>query len=543
MSDDSDRPGCLGWLWSPLKFAFRAFAVLFACALIIGWIILLRLPGAARSNGADVLFFSLRVLDFETDRPLLPFYLLDPKEQVQALAAKLRGPDATPATPADIAAARRVVAALYDLDDPTLREEVRLWGDGLLRLGTYRAKKADVGKSERWTEPKEATFDEACVVLAPVLRGVQPRADSDLPRLEELSRVGFATEDERQAAFAWADALWLRHEHLFREFRDGLDSDERDQAKPTKLAGVPVKVVLPPRTPATLRWLVYQYAGLDAASRQAAATAWEGLFVAERRDAIRAIGGRIDQERRAAGEALPAASPLPWLCVLERYQGLDATGERDRRGVVGAFNANDRNLVNMVLLVANPSDDLFYPMTSGDPMHLVSGREQGLFLVLLLVLFAAYGFRLLLLPILGERLLRLGDSRDYRAYRAARGQGLLAVRVVAYVVVPLVAWVAALFFLPEQLVPMAGGPLSLLYAAYASVILGGLFVGFITRVTALVMLRCGLDVNRVWWDEVVGLTLGLGLLAYFGNEPVNLAVFALAELLPMALHPHADGAA
>ncbi len=545
MSDrESQRTGCFGcltWPWWPVKFFFQAFAVLFALALIIGWIILLSLPSIARSTGADMLLLSLRVLDFESDRPVLPLYLLDPDQRVQKIATRLRGPKLDPVLPHDTDAAQRLVGSLYFLKHPEVREQVRQWGDGLIRLEAYRAREAANKGGDHWRDT-EATLDEACLALAPLLRGIQPHAEADLPRLAEMVEKAFPEEKDRQNALAWADGLYDGMYGLFVDLRSALKEKNQDPKTPGRIKEVPVRVVLPPRTPATAHWILYQFIGLDDTSREVAARQWESLFPEERRGRIAELGRRIEQERRAAGEPLPpSCAALPWLCVLHRYQGYDRTGENNRDTVVDRLGSNNLSIIALVLLVANPSDDLFFPMTTSDPLRLLPGKENmGFAVIVLMILFAVYGFRLLLLPVVGEFILRLHHSRAYRTYRDGRAHGAFAVRLVCYVGIPMLAWGASLLYLPEELAPLAGDARSMLFAAFVAVCLGGMFVGVITRLTALVMLRFGIDVNRFWWDEIIGLALSLGLLAYFGNDWVNLIVFASAELIPMTLYPRPD---
>lgn len=516
------------WVWKPLRFAFRAVAVGYALLLLVGWVLLLRLPILAQAHGTDVFFLALRCLDYQTDRPVWPLFLLDPEHRVAAVALEVRSPVRV-AAPSGPTGGRDTVASLYDLDDPAIHAGIRVWGDGLLRIGIAQAEDQKLlhkGSGSR----ADASLDEACRAIAPLLRGIQPHAGHDLPQLGRLAEVAFASPAERDAAFRWAETLYDRLAQFHAD---------RGSKKVGNLAHENIAVALPPRTPATMWWLVYQFVGLDGPSRAAAARQWASLFSAARGEQIRAIGKRIESARRAAGEPLPPSSEsVAWVCVIERYQGLDARGSRDRALVAAGIPPNSLDTVAFALRVAAPADDFFYPLVNGDPLHLIAEPEAGNLLgIVWLTLLGMYGFRVLLFPILAEFVLRLGTVRVYLAYRAGRGHGSLWPWLVGFGVVPLVGWGLALIYLPDHLVPLAGSPQAMLFAAYMAVLLGGTFLGFLTRLTALILIARGVDVNRVWYDEFIGMAVALPLLWFLGNDAVALALIVAAEVLPMLLQP------
>lgn len=514
------------------KFAFQVLAALSALAMFMGWAAIVRVPAVAQANGIEPFYLTLRCCDFDTDRIVWPLYLLDPGDRLPALAADLHlRPDALSDQVRD---ARALVASVYDLNDPQVRDAVHAWGDGLFRIGTYHASRAD---RRAKLDQRAASLDEACVVGALVLRGIQPQAARDLPRLRQLGDSAFPVAAERRAALAWAGGLYDRMAAAINQFQAADEADWRKANTSARVGLLPVTVVLPPRTPETLWWLLYQFVGLDAAARAEAARQWAELFPNPDKERVRGLGTQLGAARRAAGDALPPDSEaVPWVCLLERYQGLDPQGAGERALALAHFRPLERRVITGNVALAHPSDDFFYLMVSANRLHL-RGEGMDPWIVILFILVMAYGARVWLFPVLAECCLRLHHQASYRTYRDGRGHGSFRVRLLGYLVVPLVAWGIALTWLPDHLVPLAGSPGSMLVVAYASVLLGGTFVGVLTRLTAVVMLRSGLDVNRVWYDEIVGLALGLSLLSYFGNDWLNLLVFAAAELLPMFLQP------
>jgi len=538
MSADAQPVAPAAQVWGWLRFGFRAFAALTAGVMVWGWILLFRVQAVARTTGCDPFFLSLRCVEFDSDRVVWPLFPFDPRGDPAvkgSLADPLRAP-----TAAEYQAARQLVGSVYDLDAPAVRETVLAWGDGLARIGKFQAAlRADRSLPDaRAAAAAAATPDEAYLAVAVVLCGTQPNAERDLPRLRALAATAFPAAADRAAALAWAAGHYDRLAAAARSARSDAEVEYRKGDRGDWLRKLDIPVTLPPRTPETLWWLVYRSVGLDAASRRAAADRWPGLFPGTDPDRVRAIAERIERARRAAGERLPPASDaLPWVCLVERYHGLDAQGERERVVSLEHFDTNSRRVIGSALLHAAPSDDLFYLLASSDPLHLLPDMGGLRYPVVVVVLLAVYGFWVWLFPVLAEFCLRLGDDPTYRAYRDRRGHGSVQVRLAGYAVVALVGWVVALVYLPDHLVPLAGSAQSKLFASFMAVLLGGTFLGFLTRLAAIVLIRWGADVNRVWYDELLGLTVGLPLLAYLGVDMVGLALIASVELVPMLLQP------
>lgn len=540
-------------LWYLVKWPFQALAVFLAVALLVAWALVLQLPLLARSSGTDTFLLSLRVLDFDTARPTWPLAPFAVGEKLEMTAMGLRLPNDPkydhPATralrtkmrsPAQLEAARQAARALFDLDDPETRKHFLAWANGLLRVGLTNAEEAS--KLPHGTCPRTPPdLDEACLLALPLLEGIQPNARKDLPRLEALFAEAFPAEADRAAARTWAETLYRRLAELNREY---LARQAATSTKPPDPEEAEVQA-LPPAGPGTYRWLLYQHVGLDAPSRAASADLWRGYFLEARRGFVENLGRGLEAARRADGEALPPPSEaVPWLCVVEHYQGTDRRGADGRDAITRNFSAVPRNYLTLALQLGNPSDDLLFIQAGPDPLRLI-GRDvgtQGMITHVLMALLVIYGMRLLFFPIVAEFVLRLHHDPRYVRYRDGRGHGSFWVRLVGYVAVPLLAWGIALVYIPAELYPVAAGPQSLLLACFVAVLFGGLFVAFFTRVTAIGMLRCGIDIERVWYDEIVGLVLGVGLLWYFGNDPVTIGVFVLAEVLPMALQPKPDDA-
>lgn len=526
----------LGVLWWLIKFPYQALAVFMALCMLLGWICLISLPLGAYTSNSDPFFFMLRCFDFKSDRAANPLFLLE-RQPLQNIAYDLRKPEEPGVkramTPEVVRESKRLVQAMWDMNDPAQRERVQAWGASLMQLGLAAARKP----SRKLDLSVAATEEEAWVMVSMALLGLHPHQVSDLYQLEQLAEKAYPAPADREAALAWAGTLYDRLERFNQSFQT--DIDAADQRNESRVGHQRIQAVLPPRTTKTLWWLVYQYVGLTPQTRQQAADHWPTFFSSVFREDAQNLGEEIERERRAAGEPLPPSCPaLPWLCLVERYLGLDQKGERDRRALQAFYSPSSRRLTAIVLEGANPNDEYFYILAGGNTLHLIEekvGGDAGY--IVLIILLVVYGFRIMVFTVIAEWILRLHHNPAYRYYRNGRGHGHFSVRLVGYVVVPLIAWGLSFYLMPGIVRPLAGSAGAMLLAAFLSVLLGGVFVGFMTRMTALLFLRFGIDVNRVWWDEIIGLTVGLGLLAYFGNDAFNLAIFALAELLPMALQP------
>lgn len=182
-----------------------------------------------------------------------------------------------------------------------------------------------------------------------------------------------------------------------------------------------------------------------------------------------------------------------------------------------------------------PAEDLFYVVSSGDRLQLFSDVRAVPFMAVLLILLVGYGFRFVILRGLAEGLLKLGDDPNYRKYLAGGGRrsGWLG-RVLAFVVVPVIGWFAALATVSPQLDLLVASPAHLFVGVYLSVLLGGTLVGVPDRLIAVVLIKLRVDVEKTWLDEGLGVAVGALILGHFGNDAVSVAVYALYELLPTA---------
>lgn len=70
---------------------------------------------------------------------------------------------------------------------------------------------------------------------------------------------------------------------------------------------------------------------------------------------------------------------------------------------------------------------------------------------------------------------------------------------------------------------------------FAAVILGGSLILFLSRLIALVLIARGIDLERTWWDEILGTSAGALVLLYFGNDWFSILAFAVFALIPEVL--------
>lgn len=132
------QPGVVGtvfgWIWRAIQFPFQTVAVVMALALLMSWCVLVYLPGTARSNGRDVFFLSLRCMDLETSRALNPLYLIQPYNHLAKLVTDLRKPPIRSVPPELFRQSNALAARIWNLNDPTERQAVHAWGEGLMRM-------------------------------------------------------------------------------------------------------------------------------------------------------------------------------------------------------------------------------------------------------------------------------------------------------------------------------------------------------------------------------------------------------------------------
>jgi hypothetical protein len=66
-------------------------------------------------------------------------------------------------------------------------------------------------------------------------------------------------------------------------------------------------------------------------------------------------------------------------------------------------------------------------------------------------------------------------------------------------------------------------------------LIGGLLISTFGRVLAVLLTACRVDIEKIWWDEILGIALGGALLWHFGNGWVTIALFAFTDLAPSLL--------
>jgi hypothetical protein len=218
------------------------------------------------------------------------------------------------------------------------------------------------------------------------------------------------------------------------------------------------------------------------------------------------------------------------VALVEYYRGWDARGARIR-GLFGAGAALPN--AGPLLLAAYPGDDLYMISVAGDPLDLVAPNMDGngFFFIVLLALMLARGFRILIVDLIGKRLLKLRDNERFREYTADRAEGRWWVRWLIIVVVGVIAWQLTLAKLTPPLSPVAGSNFDILIASIVATAFGGAVFTAFTRFAAVVLIKCGVDVNRVWYDELIGLAAAGVVLRSFGNDWGVIGLYAMAEIL------------
>jgi hypothetical protein len=555
---------------SVLTWVLRGYGVLAVVGVMFALVQLWSIPGVAKQAEVEVFDLLLRCVEHPTQHPIEPFYVfkanpriekgivrlcgtLDtaeaiettrkgPYEHVYTVRLKGRSKRTVTATsphltvPADdIRNARRAVEAMYPPGDKPDWDALDAWATSLWRLNWYRRNTVSEVPTKLVMEPRDGTVEERLWLVWQVLSAGQPQAERDLVRLPALLREAYPADADRDAALAWARTLLRRlraNAADHQQIHSGL-SDPDDQYNLLR----PHATWVPPENEATLAWLLYQYVGLNDDSRRAARDRWLSYFPTHKAERALAYGRRVEADRRAAGEPLPpAGDAVALLCTVERFLGTDGDGERCRAVYQGRWPNWYRSQVATFAQSLYPGDNMFYVVTSGDRMELFSDVGMVPVMIVLYILLVGYGFRLVILKGLGERVLKLGDNPNYRKYRDGGGHrsGWVG-RVLSYVVIPVVGWVAAMATLSQQMDLLVASPAHLFLGVYMAVLLGGTLVGVPARLIAVVLIKLGVDVEKSWLDEIIGIAIGALILRHFGNDGLSIAVYALYELLPTAV--------
>lgn len=414
------------------------------------------------------------------------------------------------------------------------------WGETLFLhwwTRSFDPDAADVTSPLPHVQPGRGTEDEKLWFAWRRLDAAGP--ENALANLVADARKAYPRAEEYEAAMAWARLFHERRERYYHDWRKQTGRLEADR----EWVGIRV---LPPPTEFTLAWILDRHVGLTDTNRSAVRKRWLQYF--PHREAVaRRWGRELEQQRRQAGEPLPPSSDnVVLLCVIEHLAGWDSAGVQARQAALQVFEP-DRLRLQAALTLAYPSDEVFKTLASGDALDLVTLRGWdfldrsatlanlawllGWFLFLAV---AAFLCRAVILDTVGARLLRLSGHDLFRAYYDTQTSKHAKGWLLALLVIPLAKWAWDWWRLKTPHALLMPTPLHLLAGIYMSVLAGGLLIATLNRLVAVVLLRCGVDVAKVWLDEIIGTLLGIALLAYFGNTWLSLAAFVAVALLPEA---------
>lgn len=343
----------------------------------------------------------------------------------------------------------------------------------------------------------------------------------DLPCLPALLQRAYPDETDRDNALAWARDFLARREHTF---HGGNKHTRPDPFAP-----------LPPPTAFTYQWLLYRAVGLTPDSEDVArARSLAGIAPQSHEKAL-FWGRQLEMERRRAGEPLPPTSDnVALLCLVERLRGTDPYSDHCREFLIEQIPVGDIHFARYVgfLAMSYPNDDLFYLLVLDDPLRLGMPSSWALITVASCVLLVSVTLRALVFVVLGTGILRLGKNPHFREFRRHHRMFAPYNVLLKYLVIPLAAWPFASWSLPIQLQLQIHSPWQTLAGTYLSVVLGGTVLAVMSQLVAIVLLRCGYDLQKTWLDEIIGLSLGAYVLFHFGNDPVSILAFAAFALLP-----------
>jgi Fe-S cluster assembly iron-binding protein IscA len=552
--------------------------VVLSIFFLMGTLLFCRIPYLARGTGINASDVAIRCLDWHQAEP---FYLIEGYESHGGKAAAawpdvpiakvettaqpgggfrhhvlpVTGEPAhvdsttphTRLTRAQIDEARAGLQTLYSPADRLTWARALSWGEGLMMRWWERSfQKEHSGRDAPIIEPRGGTEEEQIWFAWRRLRAGMPE-DSDLADLGTLARKTYPNAGDYEAALAWARAF---HECRERYYRQWLTL-RRGQTRSMAFHG---ETCMPPLVDSTLWWILYQHVGLDDASRAAARTRWLRFFPGKEAETL-AWGRSLEAARRGAGEPLPPTSDnVALLCVIERLTGWDDYGVLSRRLALdaldpfpgGTFGTAD-TFMNLTISVGYPSDDIFLLLASGDPLGIGVLEEWdmdrstplhyfgwlvawfAMLAILLLVL------RFMVLDTLGGSMLFMRGHDRFRRYFNSQTQANRTSLALGLVLVPLLKWAWEWWNLKPPADLLMTSPWRLLAGVYMSVLFGGLIILIINRTLAVVLLRLGYDIERTWMDEILGTSLGVALLWYFGNSWASLLAFAAAGVLPDAL--------
>jgi hypothetical protein len=435
---------------------------------------------------------------------------------------------------------RKAVAFMRTVfPDDARRADTAVWGRSLIVAGLATRFRHTMPKffgplGPPLTGAEVEAEAEALYAAAVVLRGHQPNAETDLPRLVEMGRAAFPDPAAAGAARKWAAGLLDRWDEILAKLKK--DNARRNNAEVRNAVTVPS--VTPPRSEWVEWWVVYQFVGLDDASREAALSRWKSKFPPESRHSeTEEFGKSLLAARAGAGEPVPPPSAAaPWVALVEHYRGWDAHGARLR----ALYGRDGLSMGGAFLLTTYPGDDLYMIALAGDSLDLLSpAYGSSLSFLIGFGLFLPRGFRVLILKWIGAGMLRLRTDKRFRRYVDGRGTGRWWVRWPLILVTGVGAFAYTLNTLGPPLSPIAGDNLDILLGCVLAAVFGGAVFTAFTRLAAVVLIRRGVDVERVWYDEFIGLAAAAIMLRYFGNDWGVIGLYALGEVLTTLIsHRH-----
>jgi hypothetical protein len=580
------------WALFLLALPLRFLGVVFVLVMVIpGFVSMWKLPEIARRAGVEQFDLTLRLMNLEN--AARPFLALGARADLQAgmvnfspplspvgrtaamfnlinvttvrvdtsrqkgggylhkvtysdgSTAEMTSTSAHLTVPAEeITAARRNVARVFDEKAAGEWRAILDWGEALFRSDWIDLQERDIVSAGVIPEPSGGTADERLWCVWKILSAGRPDSGEELFRLDESFDEAFPTPEARKAALAWAGDQYRRMQEEFESFKRNQEPSVTASGRWVTADGARIaemrslRRVLPPDTRRTRLWLLDQYVGLTPASRQATRERWLRLFAADSQEKAVALGQKIVDQRREAGEPLPdAPETLPLACVVQRLTGTDAYGKKCREALDAVLDAKNYNKIMVAVTTSYPNDEFIYLAASPDPLMLhnmnikgttVYGRLHRVFGLMLFFVFASYGLRTLLAAGIPLILAAGGTSRKlWKQHEEGRWNEPVWAWLSSATLTAVAGAMTARSSLPETLAVQIGGWDQLLLGAFAVAIFGGLLIGAFRRMVAIVLTLLSVDVEKTWLDEIFGAAFGACVLFHFGADPLSI-IMAIA---------------
>jgi hypothetical protein len=304
--------------------------------------------------------------------------------------------------------------------------------------------------------------------------------------------------------------------------------------------------VLPPSCRTTHLWLLYQYVGLTPSTREAARARWLGYFPEANHEQVIELGEKIADQRREAGEALPdAPEVVPGLCVVERLTGSDLYGRKCRDILDAALDAKEYTATRSAIHAAYPNDDYYYLTATRDPFGFGPGDIEASSLwrkclreteLMVLLGFSSLGLMTVLDWAAAPLLMRTARAkRLWKEHRAGRGREPVWAKLAGVSLTALIGATTAKLTLPELVVIQIGGYEELFLGAFTMTFAGGILIAACRRLIAIVFTAVGINVEKTWLDELLGIAAGTFLLLHFGSDALSIGLAIASDLLATGL--------